>query len=116
MSDSPPLAIKYLNGPEAGRLLLMSPPMRFGRHRDNEVCVSYDDRASRFHAEIRRAGDSHELVDLGSTRGTVVNGQPIEECIIQSSDQIAFGGVAALYVEDPPERRGHDTQLRRPRP
>jgi class 3 adenylate cyclase len=99
MSDSPPLAIKYLNGPEAGRLLLMSPPMRFGRHRDNEVCVSYDDRASRFHAEIRRAGDNHELADLGSTNGSIHRGEVLRDksAALGPGDTFQVGSTTFLF-------------------
>jgi Clostripain family/FHA domain len=46
----------------------------FGRNTDNSI-VFAGGRASRRHAEIRRAGADYMLSDLGSSNGTLVNGQ-----------------------------------------
>ncbi|MBN1476367.1 adenylate/guanylate cyclase domain-containing protein [Candidatus Sumerlaeota bacterium] len=99
MSDPTPFALKYLNGPEAGRLLLVSPPMRFGRHRDNEICISYDDRASRFHAEIRHTGDGHELADLGSTNGSIHRGEVLRDRAraLGAGDTFQIGSTTFLF-------------------
>jgi pSer/pThr/pTyr-binding forkhead associated (FHA) protein len=35
----------------------------------------HDDEASRRHAELRRVGDGWQLIDLGSTNGTLAGGQ-----------------------------------------
>lgn len=71
-SDASALALKFLSGPEAGRVMMLRVPMRFGRHRDNQVCMSYDDRTSRFHAEICRDDQGTYLLrDLGSTNGSI---------------------------------------------
>ena len=50
-----------------------------------------DANASRRHAEIRRIGDGYSLVDLGSTNGTEVNGQRIQETALMNGDVISVG-------------------------
>lgn len=46
--------------------------LKIGRELDNDV-ILVDPRASRYHAEIRRAGSVMEIKDLGSANGTLVN-------------------------------------------
>ncbi len=48
---------------------------------------------SRMHAVIE-FGDKCELIDLGSTRGTAVNGERINRCALDIGDIIHFGDVA----------------------
>nr|MDQ2999383.1 clostripain-related cysteine peptidase [Chloroflexota bacterium] len=49
-------------------------PFTFGRNADNTI-VFAGGRASRRHAEVRRDGGEYLLSDLGSSNGTLVNGQ-----------------------------------------
>ena len=46
---------------------------------------------SRRHAEVRRIGEGYSLVDLGSTNGTDVNGQRIQETALMNGDVIELG-------------------------
>ena len=48
-----------------------------GRQASLEVCISWDGRASRRHAELSRTSDGWWLTDLGSTNGTVLNGRQL---------------------------------------
>lgn len=52
------------------------PPGRYGIGRDatNPICLASEASVSRYHAEIIVSGDAVEIVDLGSTNGTRVNG------------------------------------------
>jgi len=60
--------------------------------RSSECDVRLDDaNTSRRHAEVRRIGDGYSLVDLGSTNGTEVNGQRIQETALMSGDVISVG-------------------------
>ncbi len=65
-----------------------------GRHPINDFRFDADrdlDVSSR-HAEIRSVGDRHVLVDLNSTNGTFVNGQPVTgERALADGDTITFG-------------------------
>ena len=61
-----------------------------GRSSDCDVRVD-DANVSRRHAEVRRIGDGYSLVDLGSTNGTEVNGQRIQETALMNGDVISVG-------------------------
>jgi pSer/pThr/pTyr-binding forkhead associated (FHA) protein len=62
-----------------------------GRSSDADVHVD-DANVSRRHAEVRRIGDGgYSLVDLGSTNGTEVNGQRIQETALMNGDVITVG-------------------------
>lgn len=61
-----------------------------GRSPDNDLVIM-DDNASKKHAKIIRSGIRVQLVDLGSSNGTFINGQKIDESEIQSDDKIRFG-------------------------
>ncbi|GAB4425115.1 MAG: hypothetical protein Kow0031_04480 [Anaerolineae bacterium] len=51
--------------------------LRVGRELDNDIVLT-DPRASRYHAEIRRAGPVLEVKDLESANGTLINGSRVE--------------------------------------
>ena len=50
-----------------------------------------DDSISRMHAIVEVAAGAVSLIDLGSTRGTFVNGQRINKATLQSGDAITVG-------------------------
>ena len=50
-----------------------------------------DESISRMHAIVERQGETVSLIDLGSTRGTFVNGQRINKATLQSGDVITLG-------------------------
>ena len=47
--------------------------------------------ASRQHARIVRTESGFVLTDLGSTNGTMVNGEPIQEHVLEHGDRITIG-------------------------
>src|SRR4029077_14179916 len=58
-----------------------------------------DETVSRMHAVIETAGpDSVSLIDLGSTRGTTVNGERITKSRLQSGDGIMFGDARVVVT------------------
>ena len=57
-------------------------PFTIGRKHDNQLCLENDGKASGHHAHIRRDGMNYVLEDLGSTNGSVVNGQKIEGPVV----------------------------------
>ncbi len=50
-----------------------------------------DESVSRMHAIVEVTGAEISLIDLGSTRGTFVNGQKINKAKLQSGDSITLG-------------------------
>jgi hypothetical protein len=61
-----------------------------GRSGDCDIRLD-DANVSRRHAEVRRIGDGYSVVDLGSTNGTEVNGQRIQETALMNGDVISVG-------------------------
>ncbi|HEV2764295.1 MAG TPA: GGDEF domain-containing protein [Pyrinomonadaceae bacterium] len=67
-----------------------------GRALEADVRVN-DSRASRLHARIRierdpqTGAETYRLTDLGSTNGTLLNGQPVTEAFLQEGDKLTVG-------------------------
>lgn len=74
-----------------------------GRSDDAGVTIALS-AVSRHHAILNVIGGQCELVDLGSTNGTAVNGVPLDANApqpLQDGDEIVIAGVAALRFIDP---------------
>lgn len=52
-----------------------------------------DESVSRMHAVIEVSAEEISIIDLGSTTGTVVNGQKINKAKLQSGDTVALGDI-----------------------
>lgn len=51
-----------------------------------------DDAVSRMHAVIEITGPNEiHVIDLGSSSGTVVNGQKVNKCVLQDGDELVLG-------------------------
>jgi hypothetical protein len=73
----------------------MSPKavIRIGRGEDCDVRFDprLDGRVSTHHAEIRFQGGQYVVVDVGSSNGTLVNGELVRTHRLRSGDRISFG-------------------------
>lgn len=69
-----------------------------GRARDNDVILD-DPRVSRYHARIVQRYGQFVLQDLGSTYGTALNDQIVQECVLRHGDRLSLGGVELFYEE-----------------
>ena len=78
------------------RIPIVEPLISLGRSLDNDVIVS-EPQVSRRHAQLRRRYGRYTLYDLGSTGGTTVNGQPVQECALDNGDVIALAGVELVF-------------------
>jgi hypothetical protein len=77
--------------PSGERVALRTGSTVIGRMSECDVTVN-DTNVSRRHAEVRTSGTSHVVVDLGSTNGTLVNGQRVvSERLIADGDIISVG-------------------------
>jgi pSer/pThr/pTyr-binding forkhead associated (FHA) protein len=94
-----PQAVLVLTGDR--NIPLSQPVVNIGRRRDNDVILDHPG-VSRHHAQLRLRFGRYMLFDLGSTRGTMVNGQPIREAVLQSGDVIRMADVTLIYVEEAP--------------
>jgi len=64
--------------------------LRIGRAPDNDVVIS-DLSVSRYHAELRKAGDAYQIADLESHNGTYVNGQRVSSAPLTDGDIVGIG-------------------------
>ena len=102
----------YKGGTFVREETLTQPVIKLGKLSSSHLRLE-DDAVSRMHAviEVNGPGDV-SIIDLGSTKGTHVNGQKINKARLQSGDQIVVGntrielaiGGAAEEEEDAPTR------------
>lgn len=77
--------------------------LSFGEHtiyigrRDQNEFILTDVSASRLHACIEYCRHRHVLHDAGSLNGTLVNGVPITESVLQDGDEIRMGSTLLCY-------------------
>ncbi len=72
-------------------------PVSMGRGSENLVVLPKDS-VSRRHARIERRGEEYYISDLGSTNGTYVNDELIEEAPLQRGDQIKVGDTIFKFL------------------
>ena len=85
-------------GPDAGHSHRAGDKaLRLGRSPDNDIILR-DPATSGHHARVERRGDQFWIVDLGSTNGTLVNGEPIQEKELSNGDRITIGQNAVNFA------------------
>jgi hypothetical protein len=85
------------SGPDAGHTHRANETaLRLGRSPDNDLILR-DPATSGHHARVERRGTQFWIVDLGSTNGTLVNGEPIQEKELNHGDRITIGQNAVHF-------------------
>ena len=85
------------SGPDAGHTHRAGDAaLRLGRSPDNDLILR-DPATSGHHARVERRGVAFWIVDLGSTNGTLVNGEPIQEKELNHGDRITIGQNAVHF-------------------
>jgi len=83
--------LTFETGPFAGRIVAVPLEMvTIGRALDNDIVVG-DPATSAHHGRIEVRGGTFWISDLGSTNGTLVNGEPIIDKQLSNKDLIAIG-------------------------
>lgn len=99
IEPAPPVGAAYLLVPGNGnerRVELSAEITRVGRSSEADVRLP-DTGVSRLHAELRLLGDEVVLVDLGSTNGTTLNGERVQEGRLRDGDRIGVGSSSLLF-------------------
>jgi pSer/pThr/pTyr-binding forkhead associated (FHA) protein len=84
---------------------LQGPVTLLGRGTDCDLRL-VDPGVSRHHAELRVENDQVVLVDLGSTNGTFVNGQPVRRVALSDGTHISLGRTTLIFRQDRQDGQG----------
>jgi hypothetical protein len=96
-------------GLEAGSTYeLQTPVTLLGRGTDCDLRM-VDAGVSRHHAELRVEEDQVVLVDLGSTNGTFVDGQPARRVVLTDGMTVTLGRTTMVFRQDV-RGRGNDSR------
>ena len=100
VDGDPPLPLAYLlvvSGESRGTTLVVDElPAVIGRGHEADLAV-VDDTVSRRHAELRGDRAALVLVDLGSSNGTTLNGNPmVGEVAVHDGDIVGFGSATVV--------------------
>jgi signal transduction histidine kinase len=110
------MATLYIaNGRDQGKRFTLTPrPLRVGRDSSCQIRLA-DSEASRTHAEITPTElGGFDLVDLGSSNGTVVNGTKVVRHKLVGGDRILIGSTLLLFEATAGEgvpSPGHDVDI-----
>lgn len=74
--------------------------IQIGRGTSNDIVLE-DIRISRTHARIACGPQGCKIADLGSSNGTMLNGAPITEALLQAGDTLQLGSAILRYSLDP---------------
>lgn len=88
--------ILTVDGEVAGNYFIDTPRFTIGSLEDNSLPLAHPG-VSRSHAVITTVGNDDILEDLGSTNGTLVNGNRITRHILQHDDVIEIGSCQIRY-------------------
>ncbi|MDI9581660.1 MAG: DUF3662 and FHA domain-containing protein [Thermobispora sp.] len=96
----PRLLVSTQDDPTGQRSFELTTPVTLlGRGTDCDLRL-VDPGVSRHHAELRIEGDKVVLVDLGSTNGTFVNGQPVRRIEMQDGTRVTLGRTTLVFRRD----------------
>lgn len=95
-----PPVLRVVAGPGRGTVWVVQGTHTVGRGPTCDLVLP-DPAVSRQHALVCWGPDGTEVVDLGSTNGTYVNGRRVARCRLQDGDRLQLGEVVLEYRERP---------------
>ena len=90
------LSIQYTDGQETKILLKNLSVFEAGRSQGNHICLK-DESVAMSHFRIYRNGQEYSVYDLGTKRGTLVNGESAEKVALQPGDTIQAGDLEMVF-------------------
>lgn len=73
--------------------------INIGRKNSNHIVIN-DPRISRNHAQIRKVRDEFVIFDVGSSGGTFINSNRIDQHTLRPGDVISLAGYTLIYTID----------------
>lgn len=95
--DVPWLECTTGEGEPVERTPIQSVPFSIGRVETADLQID-SGRVSREHAVIIKQGKSYRIRDLGSTNGTLVNGEPIDDVALNDGDMVVIADRQFVFV------------------
>lgn len=97
------VVLRGVGGRFHGRCFTLERPRLVGRHPDADIRIDDPAFADR-HARLELAGEQVVLRDLGSAEGSLVNGEPVRDALLEAGDQVVFDAHHRFVVEAPRRR------------
>lgn len=91
---TPRLTLRALEGPQADAVFSVTLPCVLGR-KDADLIIN-DPMVSKRHAALQIINGRLQLIDLHSTNGTTLNGDPVSQRELQQGDRIGLGQTLLL--------------------
>lgn len=98
--SDPRTVLRGVGGHYHGRSFTLERPRLVGRAPDADIRIDDSAFAER-HARIDASGALIVLRDLGSAEGSIVNGEPVRDAVLQPGDQVVFDAHHRFVVEAP---------------
>ncbi len=95
--DVPWLERASSEGEAVERTPIQSVPFSIGRIETADLQID-SGRVSREHAVIVKQGKAYRIRDLGSTNGTLVNGQPIDDVALNDGDMVVIADRQYVFM------------------
>ena len=86
------------------RLRLAGEQISIGRATTNVIAID-EEKASRAHCVLEKTAHGFRIRDLGSTNGTLVNGQRIDKLLLTSGDTISIGATKLVFLAELPKKK-----------
>lgn len=75
------------------------PVTNIGRRSTNHLVIN-DLRVSRNHAQVRYVNGGYMIFDIGSSGGTYINGERVQQSMLRPGDVISLAGAKLIFVID----------------
>jgi pSer/pThr/pTyr-binding forkhead associated (FHA) protein len=98
--NDPRIVLRGLGGQHHGRAYTLSQPCLVGSATAAAIHIDEPGFAER-HAQLEKRGDRVLLRDLGSPKGSMVNGVAVRDALLAAGDQVAFGSQHRFVLEVP---------------
>ncbi len=94
------VSLAVIAGPESGRIYEIEKPRVVIGRSDADINVD-DPEVSRQHAALEIFGEKVTLIDMGSTNGTIVGEEQVQEAALENHSEFSIGGSTLMLILTP---------------